>query len=119
MIDQLVQGEEFSKLRVRSVAIAAACTNCGIVRNASVSPAQVRDAQRRGLQPETECRRCSASVPVNVPHAVSTYFLGDSAASTPSKAEGSGPLGIAPQWWALFGGLLIVFIALAILLLKK
>lgn len=115
IVHAIIGSEPIGKLRVRTLSLPARCSNCGVVRQASVDPVGIREAHRHGLQPESECRRCSGSVPVALPPDIVAYFSGGGP-SLRSRG-GRGNLGgrVSPLVWVTVGGvvLLVVVIILA------
>lgn len=112
IVHHIIDSEPIPKLRVRTLSLPARCSNCGVVRQASVDPVGIREAHRHGLQPESQCRRCSGSVPIALPPDIVAYFSGGAA---PSLRVRTGGGTISPLVYIAAGGviLLIVIIVLA------
>jgi hypothetical protein len=115
VVEQLIEGEAIPKIRVRTLAVPARCTNCGVIRQASIDPAGIREARRQGLQPESECRRCSGSIPIMLPDAIVAYFEGDSANSF--SLRGSSSLSARLMLGIAGAGLAIAIVVMLVILL--
>jgi DNA-directed RNA polymerase subunit RPC12/RpoP len=115
VVEQLIEGEAIPKIRVRTLAVPARCTNCGVIRQASIDPAGIREARRQGLQPESECRRCSGSIPIMLPDAIVAYFEGDSANSF--SLRGSSRLSARLMLGIAGAGLAIAIVVMLVILL--
>jgi len=113
IVERLSNIDAVPKLRVRSLTVPASCTNCGVVRLASVDAVQIREAKRHRVQPEADCRRCSASIPLLLPDAVVDFVTGS------SGGEGLLREGGNRNMLLLVAALVIVFVTLAVLLLTR
>ena len=114
LVQKFAEVEPIANITIRSLTLTATCTNCGVARVVGISSSQVSDARRHGTQPEAECRRCSASIPLSIPDDVSAYFtLGAQPGGVAGEAA-------APPWiWIALGALSVVLISMiAVALLR-
>jgi hypothetical protein len=110
---RMIETEPMPKLRVRTLSVPARCANCGVVRQASIDPVAVRDARRHGLQPESQCRRCSGSIPIQLPASVVAFLEGE--APMTSVARGGAGM-LSPRMLLVVGGAVVAMIALVIVI---
>lgn len=92
VIEQLVAGAQMPNLWFRTISVPARCANCGVSRQATIDSAGINEARVKGLQPESECRRCSASIPILLPDEVIRFFDPEGAALPPPAAVAPAPL---------------------------
>lgn len=124
IVERIVRSESLPKLRVRTISVPARCANCGVVRQASIDAVGIREAARANLQPESECRRCSGSIPIALPREVIAYFQ-EEGGQTYRPMLGSGGGGgsaaaAAPsRFVVLFAfGALVAVVALVIVVMR-
>lgn len=110
IVNHIIGAEPIPKLQVRTLSLPARCSNCGVVRQASVDPAGIREAHRHGLQPESQCRRCSGSVPIALPPEIVAYYAG-------AGSPGGGAIGnkVPPLVWAVIGLAVAVLITVIVI----
>lgn len=113
VVEHLITSEPVPKVRVRTISVPARCANCGVVRQASIDPAGIREARRHGLQPESECRRCSGSIPITLPDEIVAYFEG----GRRSALGGGGGGGLSGRTLLVVGGVVLLLGAIAALVL--
>jgi hypothetical protein len=114
IVEQMVGGEAIPTLRVRTIAVPARCANCGVVRQASIDPAGIREAKRQGLQPESECRRCSGSIPISLPPEVSAFFEGG---ASPSRPALPGAPALPSKLVIMIAGAVLATVAIVVLVM--
>jgi hypothetical protein len=116
IVQHLIATEQIPKLQVRTLSLPARCSNCGVVRQALVDPVGVREAHRQGLTPESECRRCSGSVPIELPSDIVHYFLGVGGEPGASLMRSDGEF--SPLTWVVVGAI-VALIAIIIVLVAS
>ncbi len=116
VVMRMIESEPIAKLRVRTLSVPARCANCGVVRQASIDPVAVRDARRQGLQPESQCRRCSGSIPITLPSAVVAYLEGSKVKAGAAGDAGGGATTFSSRTLMLIGGALLATLAIIIVI---